>query len=522
MYMRDDRCQAPVNGLAAQPMRAPLDLAYMAATLEAVKVECKIKDYPSEKQDWGYFQQDLRRYNPDMLVISITTPTLNADMMAAAYAKRFRKDILVVTKGAHNSAKDEEVLAAYPDLDVVIRGESEFAVAEIAAADSFDTVLGITLRRDGKIVRTPPRPFLEDLDALPNPARHLLNNRLYRTPDTGEPLTLIDTARGCPYQCIFCAVPLVSGNAIRRRSPQSIVNEIEECVRVYGIRNFFFRADTFTFDEEWVIQLCQLIIGRKLSIRWGTNSRATSMNEARAAWMKKAGCWILGFGIESGSQTSLDRMKKKADLRDAQNAVSLCRKYGIKVYMLFLIGLPWETEESIRETIAFAKTLDGDFLDINIAYPIPGTGLYELSKKEGLFTEARLHGFDYARPLTKTAYLSTRDLVRLRRAGLASFYLRPRYGMRIFSSVKSFGELLRYLGAGFALLPKIFAARSNVIGPDEFMRRPDIDASQLASPTVNSAMGKNKPVGKSLQCPIREEIAERAGPIAELVQQQVA
>jgi radical SAM superfamily enzyme YgiQ (UPF0313 family) len=465
MYMRDDRCQAPVNGLTAQPMRAPLDLAYMAATLTAAQVECIIKDYPSENQDWRNFQHDLQHYNPDMLVISITTPTMKADMMAAAYAKHFRKDILVVTKGAHNSAKDEEVLAAHADLDVVIRGESEFAVAEIAAAESFDTVLGITFRKNGKIVRTPPRPFLENLDALPNPARHLLNNRLYRTPDTGEPMTLIDTARGCPYQCIFCAVPLVSGNTIRRRSPLSIVNEIEECIHEYGIRNFFFRADTFTFDEEWVIQICQLIVGRKLSIRWGTNSRVTSLNETRAAWMKKAGCWILGFGIESGSQTSLDRMKKSAELRDARNAVSLCRKYGIKVYMLFLIGLPWDTKESIRETIAFAKTLDGDYLDMNIAYPIPGTEFFEISKKDGLFNEAAMHGFDYSHPLTKTEYVSTHDLVRLRRAGLVSFYLRPRYGMRILSSVKSFRERMRYLGAGCALILKLFGNTSHVTEP---------------------------------------------------------
>jgi radical SAM superfamily enzyme YgiQ (UPF0313 family) len=247
-YMRDDRCQAPVEGMTAQPARTPLDLAYMAATLEGVGVRCKIKDYPAEHQDWSNLERDLIEFYPDMLVISITTPTMSADLATCEIARKINRDIVVVSKGAHYLAKDEEVLNSYRDLDIIIRGESEFAVAEIATADDLVNVSGISYRRNGRIIKTPDRPFLDDLDKLHFPARHLLNNNLYLTPDTKEPITLIYSGRGCPHQCIFCAVPSVSGHKIKLRSPESIVQELEECVEKYNIRNFFFRADTFTWD----------------------------------------------------------------------------------------------------------------------------------------------------------------------------------------------------------------------------------------------------------------------------------
>ena len=462
-YMRDDRCQAPVEGMTAQPARSPLDLAYMAATLENVGVKCMIKDYPAEHQNWSNLEKDLVGFNPDMLVISITTPTMEADMATCEIAKRFRKDIVVVSKGAHYLAKDEEVLNSYRDLDIIVRGESEFTVAEIATADDLANVSGISYRKNGRIMKTNDRPFLDDLDKLPFPARYLLNNNLYLTPDTKEPITLIYSGRGCPHQCIFCAVPSVSGHKIKLRSPESIAQELEECVKKYNIKNFFFRADTFTWDENWVIKICKLIIDKKLCIRWGTNSRVDTISKKRLEWMEKAGCWIIGFGIESGNQQSLDLMKKKAKLEDAYRSISLCKKHGIKTYTLFLIGLPWDNRKTIKETIKFAKNLDGDYIDINIAYPLPGTEMFEMAKKENLFDEKQMHGYDYSRPLIKTRYLSTEELVNIRRWALLSFYLRPRYIIKTISSIRSPMVLFNYIRAGLLLLYKTFGAQSNVV-----------------------------------------------------------
>ncbi|MDP2939819.1 MAG: radical SAM protein [Candidatus Omnitrophota bacterium] len=462
LYMRDDRCQAPVKGMAAQPIRTPLDLAYIASTLENVGVECKIKDYPSEKQGWPNFEEDLKKFKPDVLVISVTTPTLVADLTAASLAKRFKNDILVISKGAHYLVEDEEVLKKFQDLDIIIRGESEFTVAEIVSSDNLENVLGITFRKNGLIKRTPNRPLLENLDSLPFPARHLLNNELYLTPDTKEPITLIYTGRGCFHQCVFCAVPFVAGHKVKLRSPQIIVSEIEECIKKYNIRNFFFRADTFTWDEKWVIEICKLIIDKDIQIRWGTNSRVDTINENRLHWMKKAGCWVIGFGVESGNQESLDLMKKKTKVKDAFRAISLCKRYGIKTYALFVIGFPWEKRSDIKDTIRLTKALNPSFIDINIAYPLPGTELFRLAKKENLFNEKDLHGYDYAKPLIRTKYLTTKELINLRRWALLSFYLRPSYIARTLLSIRSPKILFSYITSGIQLIYKTFSSELHV------------------------------------------------------------
>ncbi len=454
VYMRDDRCQAPVEGMTAQPNRAPLDLAYMAAMLEGHGIECRIGDYAAPKSPWSEVERDIAAFRPDMIVVSVTTPTINIDLAACRIAKKIDPKILTVAKGAHLHSKDDEVLLTYPELDLVIRGESEHAVADIGAGKPWSTILGLAYREDGQLKRNGDRPYIEveNLDALPFPARHLLNNDLYRTPDTDEPITMVNTGRGCPHKCIYCAVTIASGFRLKVRSPENIVDELEECVNKHNIRNFFFRADTFTWNEKWVVELCDLIVARGLKIRWGSNSRVDTISEKRLEAMKRAGCWIIGFGVESGNQDMLDKMKKRAKLEDAEKAIALCKQYGIKSYGLFVIGLPWETRETAEETIAFAKKINPSFLDFNIAYPLPGTEYYRIAKEMGLFEEADLSKGDYARPIVRSQSLSTADLVKLRRKALLGYYLRPKYVLDTVKGIRSPKVFLNYAKSGFRLI----------------------------------------------------------------------
>ena len=454
VYMRDDRCQAPVEGMTAQPNRAPLDLAYMAAMLEVIGIQCKIRDYAAAKSKWEELEADLSEFRPDLFLVSVTTPTLEFDLQAARLAKKVVPSAIVLAKGAHFSAKDDEVMLAHPELDLVIRGESEHAIVEIAQGREPSTILGLAYRRDGQIKRNADRPYIEveDLDNLPFPARHLLNNSLYLTPDTAEPITMINTGRGCPHQCIYCAVTIASGYKLKVRSPKNIADEIEECVKKLGIRNFFFRADTFTWDEKWVMDLCQMILDRKLNIRWGCNSRVDTISEKRLEWMKKAGCWVIGFGIESGNQEMLDKMKKRAKVEDAEKALALCKKYAVKTYGLFLIGLPWETRETVQQTIDFAKKIEPSFLDFNIAYPLPGTEYYRIAKEMGLFNDQDLSKGDYARPIVRTLTMSTKELVSLRKKALLSFYLRPSYIFNTLKDIRSPRVLGNYIHSGLRLI----------------------------------------------------------------------
>ncbi|MBW2967078.1 B12-binding domain-containing radical SAM protein [Candidatus Woesearchaeota archaeon] len=471
-YMRDDRCQAPVESMTAQPPRAPIDLAYMAACLEDVGVECRVMDYPMEEMSWRDLAEDLKGFRPDFLIMSTTTPTLEYDLKACRLAKKaakaLGKDIITIAKGAEITDRPKEVLEKYPDLDIGINGEYEFAVAEIATMP-WSEVLGITYRENcktckedggdgedaegkssGRIHKTAERPRLEDLDRLPIPARHLLNNDLYTAPDTGRPIAFILTGRGCPHRCMYCAVSVASGHKLHIRSVESVIKEIEQCYHELGIREFFFRSDTFTWYEDWVVELCKRIVDKKLKIRWGTNSRVDTVSEKRLHWMKKAGCYVIGFGIESGNQEMLRKMRKATTLDQARKAIALCRRYKIKSYALFMFGLPWETRETAEDTIRFSKELDTDFADFNIAYPLPGTEYYDIALKENLFTGG-LAGFDYGTPLVKAYELSTDELKAIRKRAIREFYFRPKYILRTLLGIRSPRVFLAYIVQGSRL-----------------------------------------------------------------------
>ena len=455
-YMRDDRCQAPVEGMTAQPPRAPIDLATMAAVLEENDLEVIIKDYPAEKGTWDSFRADFVRFEPDLLAISATTPTLDRDMQACKIAKELRPECITVIKGAHfTGGEDANVMEKHPYLDIAIRGESELTVKYLTQFENPSDVYGVTYRKDGQIIRTKNRDRLDDLDKLPIPARHLLNNNLYLSPDTHKPITMINTARGCPFLCTYCAVPIVSGQRVKIRSPESVVEEIQECVDRYGIRDFFFRADTFTWDKKWVIRICQLIVERGLKIRWGANSRCDSIDEERLTWMKKAGCYVIAFGAESVHQETLDKVKKKLKPEQTIKAVHLTKKHGIKVYLLMMIGFAWETPKMIQETIDFACNLPADFVEFAIPYPLPGTEMEKLYKEMKLIRGETLTGHDYTDPTVDSLHLTRDQLLDFRRKAITKFYTRPQRVLRHLMSIRSPYVLWNYAKAGIRLTRKL-------------------------------------------------------------------
>lgn len=455
VYDRADRCQAPIEEEGIEMIRPPMDLAYMAAMIEKAGKKAIIKDYPAERKGIGDFKNDLRKIKPDILVLSVTTPTLDSDIRCCTLAKKINLEIITIAKGAHFYEFDKEILASFGDLDVVIRGETEFAIYEIVKGERFKDIQGISYRRGKRIIRNKERPFLEDLDSLPLPARHLLNNELYRFPDTGLPYALILSGRGCPGGCIFCLVGKVSGKKLRVRSVKSIIEEIETCLKDFNIRTFFFRADTFTWNKDWVIEFCEALVKKNLKIRWGTNSRVDTIDREMIIMMKKAGCDVIGFGIESGNQEILDKMRKNITLEDSRKAVELCNKYGIKTLLFFIIGLPWEDKNTIDETINFAKELPGTFYNFSIAYPFPGTEYAKITKENSLLAKHSLYGFDYANPAVKTFFLSNEDLIFYRKEALKQIYCRPIYVWRVLRQIKSLNELGNYIREGLIKTRKL-------------------------------------------------------------------
>ena len=453
LYLREDRCQAPVKSMMAQGVRPPMDLAYIAAVCRRdSNSTCLIKDYPVEGGDWNEFRNLVRDFKPEFLVISTTTPTFPDDMKATELAHEEMGDrIKCIAKGAHLSDHDIEALNKYSALDYAVRGESEFIIGDLIKGINPCQIKGLTYRSiTGEVIRNPDRELLENLDILPEPARDLLRNKLYPDPETGKPLTPVLTSRGCPGQCIFCPVFLVSGSKIRKRSVSSITAEINSCVNDYGIRSFLFRSDTFTIDKQWVIELCRSISESGHAIRWGANSRVDTFDEERADAMARAGCYIVSFGVESGSPEMLEKIKKNINLDDVSRSVDLCRNHGILSMLYFVIGLPWETRDTIRETVEFAKRIPADFYEIHSAYPFPGTPLYELGLKEGLFSESDLEKGNYFSPVMNTFHLTKQEIARARKKALIEIYLRPSIIWKTLKRIHSFRELWRYIFFGLS------------------------------------------------------------------------
>ncbi len=451
LYDRYDRCQSPVEGEAVKVIRAPLDLAYMGATLEQIGIRCLVKDYPAENGNWDNLREDIKTFDPDILIISIVTPTLVKDMQACAIAKTINPDLLTIAKGAYFSDRGRQVLENYKELDIVIRGEYEFAVQEIAKNIPLSSILGITYRENGKLFDTPDRPLLEDLDKLPFPARHLIRNELYLMPGTKEPMATILTGKGCPFECIYCLAPIVSGRKLHLRNPKRIVDELQECVETHKIKTFWFRSDTFTMRKGWVIELCEDIIKRNLKIKWAANSRVDTIDLECLEWMKKAGCFVVGYGIESGNQDILDKMKKRITLEQARRVVELTKKAGLEVFAFFIVGLPWENKKEIYDTIKLAKELDADLYNFSVAYPFPGTELYRISKNLNILEEENLFGAHYAKPALGTIFLTKEEVKTLANKAYVSTLLRPKYLVKKFFRLRSPVVIGRYMNAGYHL-----------------------------------------------------------------------
>jgi len=455
----EERCQADIEGSATISVRPPNNLGYMASVLRLIGITPLIRDYPVEKDK--DFITDLKAFNPDMIVMSITTATIEDDLEYFKIAKRMREDVITVAEGAHFitvplSSFDKEI---YNFMDFAMYGESEGVIDKLVNAlnKNLDVseVRGLIFRENNGWTKTPPAPFIEDLDSIPFPARDLMRNELYINPDTGNPMATIQTSRGCPAKCIYCLTPIVSGSKTRKRSAENIVNEIEECINKYGIKEFFFRADTFTIDKNWVISVCKEIIKKDLRIKWVANSRVKPLEEETLKWMKKAGCYLIAFGIESGSDRSLKLMKKGATVDDAVKAVKMAKRVGLKTYCFFMLGFPWEKREDIDKTIEFSKKLPCDFAEFHIAIPYYGTELFDLAKKEGLLNE-EVTGHNYfTNPVIGTKYLSKEEVLSLRKKALISFYLRPVYIIKTSSTIKSFKSLLNYIKYGLRLLKNI-------------------------------------------------------------------
>jgi radical SAM superfamily enzyme YgiQ (UPF0313 family) len=382
----------------------PLGLGYIASMLMQNGLSVEVMDMSVLNMELDDFKRELMRKDPKIVGISVETLTSKNALKIAELAKKVDEETWTVLGGPHVTFKDEETLRN-PNVDVVVRREGEITMLALAqqilrGKTDLEHVEGITYRKNGQIIRNPDRPLISNLDVLPTPARELFPLNMYKLPGT------LITSRGCPAKCIFCSANAISGGRYRIRSPSSVVNEITDMIKKFSFDKFFIADDTFTVFRERTEKICQML--QKLEISWFCESRVTAVNKELLECMAKAGCKIIQFGVESGSEEILKSIRKGITLEQAIKAVKWSIEAGIKPVCSFMVPHPEDTMETIRETKNFMEKLKamGALVVVSLTTPFPGTYLHDHAEEMGL----RIISEDYDMYDMVTPVFATKNL----------------------------------------------------------------------------------------------------------------
>ncbi len=438
----------------------PLGLLYLAAMLEERSDhQVCVLDAQVEGLSYDDLAGHIEGERPDLVGITTMTFTLLDVVRTVEVVRRAAPGARVVLGGPHVHLFPRESVLL-PGVDFAIVGEGEHSI--VALCDRLDDpgrwgeVPGLVFRRDGEVVANERPGLIEDLDALPFPARDLTPYHRYSSVlARRRPVTTMFTSRGCPYRCTFCDRPHL-GKKFRAHSARRVVDEMEECVRM-GIHEILVYDDTFTVSRRRVLEICAEIQRRGLDVAWDIRARVDTVDEEVLRALRAAGCERIHYGVEAGSDKFMAVLNKGITVEQARRAFRLTRQAGIATLAYFMIGIPGETEADIRQTMRLARELDPDVVHITILTPFPGTEIYRQALEEGVYE--RDHWLDFARdprpgfqPPYWTRELGRERLEELLVEAYKSFYLRPRYLARQLLKVRTWREFRDKARAGLRVL----------------------------------------------------------------------
>jgi radical SAM superfamily enzyme YgiQ (UPF0313 family) len=423
------------------PRYFPLGLGYIAAALRQAGHDVVFLDPEIQGLTDQALLQRIQSENPTLVGIGCATPNFIVAHQLAQQIKRCL-EVVTVLGGIHASSVPREILEHHPEFDVLVVGEGEETVVELAAAIAshgldplhLAAIKGIGYRFQHQVMLTPRRALRADVDAIPFPARDLAGFEHYKSPahlELGKRTANMISSRGCPARCTFCESWRTLGNKFRGHSPAYMLAEIEHLVEAYGIEHVVFNDDTLTWDMERTRAFCELLLEKDLGITWFAFSRVDTVTRELLALMKRAGCVSLNFGVESGDAHLLQVMKKGATLDQARQTLQWSREFGFKTLASFLFGLPGETRASIERTINFAIELNPNIALFNVLVPFPGTEVYARFPQFHTTDSRALAAFKTAsaggEPLFIAEGLTAKDLKRALVRANRRFYLRPTY-----------------------------------------------------------------------------------------------
>ncbi len=448
--VREGRCMQRQGAWTA--VWAPISLAYCSSILEKEGWEVILSDCIVEDIGFDALDEKVRAFAPDLVIINAVTPSIESDLSTCGRVKAVSPGTLTAVIGIHPTSLPEECLNMAPGLDIVIRGEPEPTVRDIArsmkpgmTAGSLAGIDGVSCRRGGAIVHAGDRTPLANLDELPFPAWHLVDREKYIMPFTDTPFLLLATSRGCPYPCAFCADAAYYGKKLRTRSPGNIVDELAWVRKRFGISEFLFWSESFTIDRAFATAVAQAIIDRGLRVSWVCNSRVDNVDREMLELFRKAGCWMIGFGVESGNQAVLDAMKKRITISQIEAAIRASKEAGLEVTGHSVLGFPGETVSTMKDTIALASRLPFDFVQFYCFVPFPGSPLYRTAREAGWLTTGDWTRFEQNFSVIDTPQLKAEEVMRWRQKAYRVFYLRPRTILRTLKKLRSPRELRNFL-----------------------------------------------------------------------------
>ncbi|MEW6087678.1 MAG: radical SAM protein [bacterium] len=420
----------------------PVNLLYLSAAAEKAGFKSQILDAEISKFSIGLTVQEILKINPKFVGITAMTLSIETAAVIAKKLKSSDKGIQIIIGGIHLTSLPEKTMNDYPHFDIGVIGEGDITIVELLDTLSKNTPLenvkGIIYRTGNKIKITDARCFIEDLDELPFPSFHLLQNfpNKYR-PSIQKfrrmPSSILLTSRGCPYKCIFCDSKGLK-NSYRSYSVKYIISLIKYLQANYKIKDINFHDDTFTLYRHKIIEFCNTILSEKIDLTWSCQTRADLVDFELLSLMKKSGCWSIAFGIESGSQKILDFIKKGTKIQTIKGAVDSASKAGLETIGFIVIAPPAETKETMEETINFIKELNLTYILPLYFTPFPNSDSYEKIEEFGTLEKDwdKFTTFDLVfipKGLSKEVLLDYKQRI------YREFYLRPKTVLKFIKKI---------------------------------------------------------------------------------------
>ncbi|MDR0471336.1 MAG: B12-binding domain-containing radical SAM protein [Nitrososphaerota archaeon] len=417
----------PYPSEAAQSVFLPLGIGYLAAVLEKEGYSVDVVDCQTKKYTPQSLEEKFRSLNPDIVGVTSATVTYLPALEVLKSAKAAVPKALTLMGGPHVSVLDQQALSDSPDLDVVVRGEGEQTVLELARFVSeqgmmfgLSAIQGITYRSNNQTFSTTDRAFLPDIDNLPHPAHHHFDTNMYKL--FGVNYMPIITSRGCPSACTFCLASKMCGHNFRGRSPAKVVDELEWLRDEFGAGAFAFYDDTFTYDLQRAYAICDEMQKRKINLPWDCRTRVDRVSRELLAKLKAPNCQLIHFGVESGSQEMLKLMRKGTTVELNAQAIQWAKEAGISVAVSLVIGYPTETPEMLEQTIEFLYKTKPDYVYMCEAVPYPGTELAYFIKELGLEVDANWNQYREETQIFKNTLLPLEKLEEVKKEFFDNYF----------------------------------------------------------------------------------------------------